>query len=358
MDKETTRDFKKEIAERLEKKFPAFESEWKKIVHSLGHQFVNSFKDKFKDEQGYFKEVSQFKLVIVIDNNFIFGQIKGLLKKKETVENTFLCKLAKSSLSEVYAPPKIEEEVYRIIEREISKDEIPAVKILTEKLLGLVKVKEAFWVDDWKKAHRTIGHIDADDTPYFALAFSLKSHGIISFDKHFLEQGDIKIWNIETTGRIISNYNEGFMSFCCMGGIWEIAKMIYHLIVMVFKFIGELFMEILQALILLGCGIVNMLSKVPYQIYLIILGSLLIGLAVSEEVRSKCEKLLTHLGDGLVNILEIIGEIIQKIVEFLQGAWEAFKPYGITTLEITGYLLMNYQIMVEEVEKLEKEKPQ
>jgi len=357
MNNQTTRDFKQEIAQRLENKFSNFEGEWKKIVQTLGPEFVNCFKDKFKDETGYFKEVSKFKLIIVIDNNFIFGQLKGLLKKKESIENTFLYKLSNSSLSEVYAPPKIQEELFRIIDREISENQISEAKMLAEKLLNIINIKEAFWVEDWKKAHRTIGHIDKEDTPYFALAFNLKSHGIISFDKHFLQQGEIKIWNLETTGKIISNYNEGFISFCCMAGIFEITTMIYHLIVMVFKFIGELFVEILQALILIGGGVINMLSKVPYQIYIILLGILLIGLAVSEEVREKCEKLLTHLGDGLINVIEKIGEIVRKIVEFLKNTWEAFKPYGITSLEITGYLLMNYQIMVEEVEKLESEKP-
>jgi hypothetical protein len=96
---------------------------------------------------------------------------------------------------------------------------------------------------------------------------------------------------------------------------------------------------------------------VPYQIYLILLSLLLIGLTVSDDVSSKIEKLLTNLGEGLENILKKIAEAISKIIEFLQDLWIAFKPYGVTTLEISGYLLANFQIMVEEVIKLEAEKP-
>lgn len=356
MEDQTSRDLKQEIAQRLNKKFPSFDDKWKSIVHSLGSNFVNAFKDKFKDERGYFKEITMFKLIIVIDNNFIFGQIKGILKKKEAVEDSFLYKLANSRLSEVFAPPKIEEEVYRIIDREISKSEALKARELANKLLNMIKVKEAFWVEDWKKAHRTIGNIDNEDTPYFALAFSLKSHGIISYDKHFLKQGEIKVWNIESAGKIISNYNEGFMSFCCLAGIVEIVKLAYYLIVVTFKFIGELLMEIIQALIFMGTEVLKLLAKVPYQIYLAILSLFLFGLAISEELRDKCKTILSNIGTELVNVLEIIGDILKVIIDFLQNAWEAFKPYGITTLEVTGYLLANYQILVEEVNKLEKGK--
>ena len=74
--------FKNQLATNLNNKFPTFEEKWNEIVKSLGNNFVGLVKEKFKDELQLFKEISQFRFSIVIDNNFIFGQIKNVVEKK------------------------------------------------------------------------------------------------------------------------------------------------------------------------------------------------------------------------------------------------------------------------------------
>ena len=65
--------FKNQLATNLNNKFPTFEEKWNEIVKSLENNFVELVKEKFKDELQLFKEISQFRFSIVIDNNFIFG---------------------------------------------------------------------------------------------------------------------------------------------------------------------------------------------------------------------------------------------------------------------------------------------
>lgn len=74
--------FKEQLATKLYSKFPTFEKCWEDIANVLGNDFVGLIRDKFEDELQLFKEISQFRLSIVIDNNFIFGQIKNAIGKK------------------------------------------------------------------------------------------------------------------------------------------------------------------------------------------------------------------------------------------------------------------------------------
>lgn len=81
----------KEIVEkRLDKKFPGFKSAWGDLVKKIGDDFVNLLKDKFQDEYKLFKEISQFKISVVVDNNFVFGQLKGLAEKNKPLEGSFI----------------------------------------------------------------------------------------------------------------------------------------------------------------------------------------------------------------------------------------------------------------------------
>ena len=65
----------------LREKFPGFELEWKRLVNSLGVDFINQMRTHFRSELSLTREISEFQLTIVIDNNFIFGQIKSAVEK-------------------------------------------------------------------------------------------------------------------------------------------------------------------------------------------------------------------------------------------------------------------------------------
>lgn len=355
METNHTLTFKKELTKRLNEKFPNFENDWIDIVKLLGNDFVNTLKGRFEDEYSLFKEISTFSMTIVVDNNFVLGQIKGLIKSNRKLDDSFVYKISSSKLVEVFAPPKFKEEIYRKIQ-ELLPENLDLATDYANKLLERITIKDAFWIDEWKRANNLIGHIDKDDVPYLALAFHIGSHAIISYDKIFHKQGDVKVWDIEQTEKIITNYHSGFMSFFFIGAIPAILKCIWRVCIAFFKLIGEVIVSLIDIAGLIVAGAVNLLLKVPQEIYLLLLFIGIGGLIVSEDFRKKGKDFLIRSTDIIKNCLNKLGELLNKILELIGVLLEGLKPIGITTLEIIGYFTFEYQLMVEQVERLETER--
>lgn len=350
-------ELKKLLADRLNAKYPDFEKNWTKIVQTLGSDFVGIIKENFQKELKFFNELSKFKLSIVIDNNFIFGQIKNLIEKDKKLETSFVYKLVTASYINVYAPYKLKEELIDKIDN-ILKNKHDLAHKYANVLLDNIIIKDAFWIDEWKKANNLIGHIDKDDVPYLALSFHVESHGIISNDKIFHKQNHSKAWNIQDVDKIITSYNSGFISFCFLGSVGMILKLIWDVIVAVFKVIGEILIELITGIGLIVGGVFSLLGKIPPEIGLILLGLGALGLMFSPEFRQAGQNALIKTGDFIKIVIEKMKDFLDWISSVLSEFWELFKPIGLTSLEIIGYLTMEYNIMKEEVQKLEKERAQ
>src|SRR5687768_4250287 len=74
---------KRNFSARLKQRFPNFEKEWIKLINEFGTEMVNLIKDRLSGEYSFLKELSQFRFKIIVDNNFIFSQIKGAIRKKK-----------------------------------------------------------------------------------------------------------------------------------------------------------------------------------------------------------------------------------------------------------------------------------
>ena len=204
--------FKEIFEQNINEQFPEFNSTWKEIISKFGDGFVNSLKTQLSEEYQLFKEIKQFKLHMVIDNNFIFGQIKGLIEKSKPLEGSFIYRISNLKSVKIYAPPKLREELYDKIENVLTFNNQLA-RDFADKLLKKIIIKDAYWVENWIKASRQIGHIDQDDIPYLALAISINGHSIISKDNIFYKAGITQVWKIKDTEQVITNYNKGFISF-------------------------------------------------------------------------------------------------------------------------------------------------
>ena len=349
-------EFKNQLATNLNKKFPEFEEIWNEIVKSLGHSFVGLVKENLKDELKLFKEISNFRFSVVIDNNFIFGQIKNAVEKNKNIENSFIYKLVNSSYIDVYAPFKLKEELYDKIST-VLKDNNKLAEKYANQLIEKIIIKDAQWIDEWKKANNLIGHIDEDDVPYLALAFHVESHAIISNDKIFKKQGLSKSWNIQETDKIITSYNSGFISFCFIGTSMLIIELIWKTIVSIFKIIEEIFLEIITGIGLLVVGSVDfLLNNVPSWVLLLIL-AIGIGASVfSEDFKKVGEVILIKIKNIVKKIIVKIKNFLKWVIEIIKEFWEIFKPVGITGLEILGYFILEYELMTLQVAKLENER--
>lgn len=70
-------------------------------------------------------------------------------------------------------------------------------------------LKKIYVIDDiivagrMKEARMIMDKIDPDDSPFIALAMSIKNDGIWSDDKHFTRQNAIKVWKTEQLLKLI-----------------------------------------------------------------------------------------------------------------------------------------------------------
>lgn len=348
--------FKEQLTTRLNSKFPAFDKCWEDIVNVLGNDFVGLIRDRFKDELQLFKEISQFQFSVVIDNNFIFGQIKNVIEKNKKIEDSFIYKLVKAKHIDVFAPPKLKDELYDKIQTVLTTENKLAEEYANLLIKGII-IKDAQWIEEWKNANNLIGHIDRDDVPYLALAFHNKSHAIISNDKVFKKQGSCKSWNIPDTDKVITSYNSGFISFCFIGASMSILKMIWQTLISIFKIIGELILEIITVIGMLVYGAFDLLiNKIPPWISLSIF-ALGVGVAIfSEDFRKKGADFLEKTGEIAKAIIEKVESFIKWMYEIVKEFWAVFKPVGITGLEIAGYFALEFQLMSLQIEKLDNER--
>ncbi|MCF8336450.1 MAG: hypothetical protein K9I74_00555 [Bacteroidales bacterium] len=343
---------KDNLRARLNTKYPSFDKEWESVVTTLGNDFVSSVKQILQDELVRFKEVSKFRFSIVIDNNFIFGQIKAAVTNQTPIKETFVYNLLNTDYIDIYAPPKLQEELLDKIENIIIKNKDLA-KYYSSLLLDKIIIKDAYWIEEWKKANNIIGHMDNDDVPYLALALHTKSHSIISYDKHFKAQENLKCWNIQTTNNIITSYNTGFISFCILGVSMKIIEYFYNIITIVLKVIGDIVMELIRAVGLLIQGSYEMLKKLPSWLIISVLAIGTGAIIFSEDVRARGNELIKKIRGSAQIILQEVKIFILEIIKYLQEFWELFKPTGITGLEFFGYLVMEYRLLKKQVEDLD-----
>lgn len=125
---------------------------------------------------------------LIVDTNII---ISALLKKSAVRSLIFDARL------ELYAPEflfeEIEEHMDMIKERAgLTDSEILLILSLVSSHINLVP-KEDF-SHKISDAEKVIGHIDEDDVPFVALAFSFPNEGIWTNDKDFTKQGEVKVW--------------------------------------------------------------------------------------------------------------------------------------------------------------------
>lgn len=339
------------VNKRLDEKFPGFKSAWQDLVKKVGDDFVNLLKDKFQDEYQLFKEISQFKISVVVDNNFVFGQLKGLVEKNKPLEGSFIYRIANLKSVKIYAPPKLKSELYDKIES-VLKVNNSLAKEYADRILQQIEIKDAYWIDEWKKANNLIGKVDDDDVPYLALALDLGSHSIISNDKVFHTSGVTQVWSLQDTDKVITNYNKGFVSFCFLGTIPEIIQIVWKVFVVIFKVIGEVLKIFLNTVALLAAGTIKVLSCIPAEIWFLLFGFILISpnaQVISKEVTNK-------IGEVVKTCLEYIGRFLNWLVDFIKQIFEVFKSIGITTLDFATYFTMEYSELQMQVLRLNKQR--
>ncbi len=339
-----------EVKKHFESKYPEFDSSWRHLIKTAGIGLVNELKEKLKIEYQFLKQLSDFQFRIVVDNNFVFGQIKGLLDKKGQIENSFLFKLLLSKSIQMFAPPKLQEELKDKILSVLNKEDHELALKYAATFTSKLKIQDAKWIDDWKKANRLIGDKDEDDVPYLALAFAVDSHAIVSFDKVFTNQGDVKVWNFGDVDRIITNYHSGIIAFTMAGATMNL---LVYLLSLIGKLIRDIFLDLINLLKQLANGVIKAISKIPPELLIILSALGLIALISSDELQKKGKDLALWIKEKIQAAIASLKELIGTIGDLLSSFIEFIGPVAIPTIEFLGYLMAQYTEMEKELEQLE-----
>jgi len=340
-----------DIKKHYDNKYPDMNKSWMEIVNTLGSGLVNEIKDQLKTEHDFLKQFLGFKFRIVVDNNFVLAQIMGTLRKKGKIEDSFLYHLLLSKSAQIFAPPKLREELISKVHSNISEKDREVALKYASLLTSKISIQDAQWSQDWKKAKQKIGNTDEDDVPYLALAFDIESHGIISNDKVFQLQDDCKVWSYKDAGRIITSYHSGVMAFTLAGSILELLG---YLASVIFKIIRDIILDFLAVLKLVANGVINSISKIPPQLLWIMAGLGIVAALSSEDFRKKGQDFLEKIDETISTAIVRIKELITSILEYLNKFIDVVEPVASPTFEFLGFLMVHFIDMQKELDNFKQ----
>jgi predicted nucleic acid-binding protein len=339
-----------DLSIRIRSRYPEFYKCWKQLVKEVGSGLVNELKKIFSKELGFVKEITSFKLKLIIDNNFILGQILGIIRKNENVDACFLYKILQSSIVEVYAPPKLREELFEKISEVLDQKDHEKAFEHAEILLSKIDVKDAQWIDSWKRANNLIGSVDSDDVPYLALAIEVGGHGIMSFDHVFHKQGDVKVWKHEDTDRVITNYNSGFISICILG---KVSAVLGKLVAVIFKIIRDFIIRALRMLFRVMKSIFGQLGKIPVAIWIILVS---LGIVFWEEVKQAGKSFFDMIREKTRELVMLIKNLLRQFQILIKSVWNLVEPGFTTAFEFIAFLYVEYSHLIEEIQTIKMSK--
>lgn len=358
------KEIRKLLEEQFEKRIPGVLEIKNELMKNKGNEIVNLLQLIFKKQFSEIKEIAGLQFSIVVDNNFVLGQIKGVIKNNGKIESSLLYKLVNSCFVDVYAPQNLKEELFAKIELDIAGDRDQAI-IYANLIISKIKIEDAPFVSDHKKANDYIGDgqlynsnmkkstVDKDDVPYLALVFHKKTHGIVSMDKVFKRQSESKVWKISETESVLITYNEGIISFTCLAGIAIIGKLLFDVVKIICIFIYELIIDIIAYIqLLIKTGII-ILKEIPAEVYLGITLFLVSSLKVEDFSIKNLDKLLL----SMENKITILIGYLKDVKNSIQAKEELFKKVSdatITSGKLLTILIMLCCEMAEQIEEMKK----
>jgi predicted nucleic acid-binding protein len=339
-----------DLSQRMKSRFPEFDAAWNKLLHEVGPDLVNYIQEKIDGQKAFLGQLAEFKFKFVVDNNFVFGQIKGAISKNKDIEKSFIYKLLSSKSIQVYAPPLLKEELLAKINLLIPEENCERAIGYALMILSRIEIKDAQWVDNWKKANNLIGEIDNDDVPYLALALEIESHAIMTLDEVFHRQGEIRVWKHADVGKVISNYNSGFISLL----IFEQGSgLLYNIASIILRFIRDIVTELIEILIMIASGALKTLSGIPWPVWFLIVG---LGIAFWDDISKAGKDIFTFLKEKGSEILARLKAVVLEIYDMLKGILEVAGLAGTVAFEFMGYLLNEYNNLNDQLKEMKFDK--
>ncbi len=315
------------------------------IVRNLDKSLLIHIKNYL--EKNFYNIVGQeIEIRIIVDANAVIGETLSYIKNGES----FLLKVSESPFLKLFAPKWLRQEIEAKIPELSKKKRISQEKLRSAFTTILAKIQYLDIADEKAllQAYLKIGYKDIKDVPYAALYFSIKTHGVLTSDKHFKQVPEIKVWEkLGYIGKIVTIFEKGsFAFFITAIGLPHVLKLLFSLGVAVLRFLWEIVQKVINAIAILIKGAIGEIAKFPDWIKLT-LGIGAIILLLWDEAR---EQIINALKEFLTNIYNFLNWIYTALKNLL----ETIAPIINVAIVILAYLFEQIVITINTVQNMNR----
>lgn len=224
---------------------------WNDALQHLGTDLEEHLRCFLSEFGSILSSSTGFRVRVVVDTNVALSETLRLMRGK----SPFLSKLAKSPFLEVVAPIEMEYELLeKIGEKFQDPDDRDKATEIAQSVLNDVSVVTGFQIDSMVRAQALMGVRDPDDVVFVQIAIDYSTHGVVSKDRHFMNLGEIKRWELGEVGRVITEMNRGALT------LWVAARGLPIAALVLIKFgmmIVSLGFRAIQQLVSAGVNLVG-----------------------------------------------------------------------------------------------------
>jgi predicted nucleic acid-binding protein len=249
----------------------------------------------------------EMKIRLVVDTSSMLPELMSYVR----VGKSTLDEVTKTPFVELYAPPKLIQEVGEkipMLSKKHRLDHSRLAQAWEQIFLPRIRVLDASSPQALLFAKDTVGKRDPEDMPFVALSFSLRTHGIVTQDKDLLEQPDIRTWKMGNVRKFVTVFKRGVFSFFVSA----------NFIVPLLKAVLQIAISILRALLEFAWKLVTTvivgLSKLPDWAKAL-LGLATIAVLAVKEAREKAIQVAKEIYESIANFLTQMYNLLRQLLE-------------------------------------------
>lgn len=266
--------------------------------------------------------------------------------------DSLLHKIIKQPLLKLYAPNQLLVELSEKIPLLCKKYNIDEELIrltLDNDILPNVIIRDEIEDVHYNYAHSILNERDNKDVPFLALSMELKSQGIITNDKDFEEQTEVKIWKLKESRNVITVINRGMLClFIQTQSLQLMLRTGYALSILFSSILSNMALNIIKYSKNIFSTIGTNVKKIPLWIYAIFGITFLIifsdeenrkkGFEVFLKMKNKISTTLFSLFNNLKLYINYMTPILEPVVEYSLAGTEVM-------LENTAELLTQIKML-------------
>lgn len=329
--------------EIFKNRYDKFKELLEEIKNFLDPRLYEELNEFYLQILEHITEKISFSIHFIVDTNILFAEILVILKGYPS----FLYKVLKFPFLKLNAPPRIIDELYKTIEEHLpGESDKQKAFTLAKSFLSKINILDTQKLEDWDKAYRLLAKYDEDDVHFLALGISLNVQGIITRDKHFKKQKEIKTWLLGETGRMAFEVSKGAFSLYILDkSINNILPKIFYFLILAFEGYFEVVKELYDGINYVGYKFKEKYAELPkwlqIGIPLAIISLPLFILIFSKSARKNLRRFLIDLKEDIEPFIKNLYDIVKRNFNIFKEIIKELLPFISIGMDGIGYLFYN-----------------